>query len=80
MLKTLIALLLLSVGCSPTYWAVTKKCPTTTLVVSDVLLSIAVGAVAGLHWGNHPGRATAEGLVAAGIWGGAHVAEARCAR
>jgi hypothetical protein len=50
------------------------------MAVSDVLLSVAAGTIAGLHWKNHPGRSAVEGAVAVALWGGATVAEVKCGR
>jgi hypothetical protein len=75
-----LALLFALTSCSPVYYAATRRCPTTTMAVSDVLLSVAAGTIAGLHWKNHPGRSAVEGAVAVALWGGATVAEVKCGR
>lgn len=74
-----LALLAALLGCSPAYYAKTKSCPTTTMLLGDFVIAVAAGAIAGLHWSSERHvRASAEGLIAAGVWGAANYSETAC--
>lgn len=74
-------LLVVLVACSPAYHAATKRCPTTTMVITDFVLASAALALAGLHASaDKPIRATTEAALGVAIWLGANHAEIACAR
>lgn len=76
-----VLLLLFLLGCSPTYWAATKRCPTATMKATDFLVVLAGLTISGLHWsqGRYV-RSSVEGATGLGLWTATNIAEVKCAR
>lgn len=81
-MKTLAALLCLCIACSPAYYAASgKRCPPTTMIVSDLVLVGAALALAGLHASaDRPIRAGAEGGAGLGLFVANSYVETVCVR
>ena len=80
-MRSLALALALLADCSPAYYGATKKCPTTTMVVTDFVTSALVLTLAGLHWsGERYLRSSLEGVGAVGLWTATNYAEVKCVR
>lgn len=81
-MKALVLALCLALlsACSPTYYVASgKKCPPTTMIVSDLVLAGAALALSGLHWSaDKPIRAGIEGGAGLGLYAANSYVEAVC--
>ena len=79
MVKTIALALALLVGCAPAYRVATKKCPPTTMLLSDFFIATGALAVSAIKY-NAGKTAESLGYTVAGatIYIGANLAETTC--
>lgn len=74
-------LLALLMACSPIYYTATKRCPPTTMLVTDLVLVGAAMGLGGLHGLNgQPVRAGVEVSSGLALWATNNYIEAKCVR
>jgi hypothetical protein len=69
-------------ACSPAYYVASgKRCPPTTMIVSDLVLAGAALGLAGLHWSSGSfTRSIGEGSIGVGLYTFNIYAEGTCSK